>query len=61
MQLVAAVAPLFYRLVTWLTDGNQRLAILLTAVFGFAALGVLSRIQFSQGERERQAAESQTV
>ena len=61
MQLAAAVGPLAYGLVTWLTSGNQRLAMLLTGLFFIAALGVLSRIRFSQGERERQAAEARTM
>lgn len=61
LQLAAAVGPLFYGLVTWLTGGNQRLAMLLTALFFLAALGVLSRIRFSQGERERDSAELQAM
>ena len=61
MQLAAAVGPLDYGLVTWLTSGNQRLAMLLTGLFFIAALGILSRIRFSQGERERKAAEAHAV
>ncbi|MEI6116912.1 MAG: MFS transporter [Burkholderiales bacterium] len=61
MQLAAAVGPLAYGLVTWLTSGNQRLAMLLTGLFFIAALGVLSRIRFSLGEQERKAAEAHSV
>ena len=61
MQLAAAAGPLAYGLVTWLTSGNQRLAMLLTGLFFIAALGVLSRIRFSQGEQERKAAEAHAV
>ena len=61
LQLAAAVGPLVYGFVTWVSGGDQRLAMLLTGVFFLVALGVLSRIRFSQGERERQAAETQAV
>ncbi|NYT85558.1 MFS transporter [Pollutimonas harenae] len=53
IQLAALVGPLFYGLVTWLTDGNHRLALLCTGVFFVAGLAVLTRLDFARGARAR--------
>ena len=53
MQLAAAVGPLTYGLVTWVTDGNQRLAMLLTSLFFIAALAILYRVDLNRGQVQR--------
>ncbi|WP_409079867.1 MFS transporter [Pusillimonas sp. SM2304] len=52
-QLAAVVGPLCYGLVTWLTGGNHRLALLCTGVFFVAGLLVLTRLDFARGARAR--------
>src|SRR5690606_25664869 len=52
-QLAAVVGPLCYGLVTWITEGNHRLALLCTGVFFLAGLVVLSRLDFARGARVR--------
>src|SRR5690606_7791094 len=52
-QLAAVVGPLCYGLVTWLTGGNHRLALLCTGVFFAAGLLVLTRLDFARGARAR--------
>ncbi|MFT0546538.1 MFS transporter [Allopusillimonas ginsengisoli] len=54
-QLAAVVGPLCYGLVTWVTGGNHRLALLFTGVFFVAGLVVLSRLDFSRGAAARNA------
>lgn len=50
-RLAAIVGPLTYGLVTWLTAGNHRLAILSTAVFFIAGLVLLKPIDVQRGMR----------
>lgn len=52
-QLAAVVGPLSYGVVTWVTGGNHRLALLFTGLFFVAGLLVLSRLDFSRGVRVR--------
>ncbi|HLU20710.1 MAG TPA: MFS transporter [Pusillimonas sp.] len=52
-QLAAVVGPLSYGLVTWVTDGNHRLALLITGLFFVAGLIVLTRLDFARGARVR--------
>lgn len=54
-QLAAVVGPLCYGLVTWVTDGNHRLALLFTGVFFVAGLIVLTRLDFPRGALARDA------
>ncbi len=49
IQLAAVVGPLSYGLITWLTGGQHRVALLCTGLFFVAGLGVLSRIDFERG------------
>lgn len=44
VQLAAVVGPLTYGLVTWVTQGNHRLAILVTGLFFVAGLALLGRV-----------------
>ncbi|HUH88326.1 MAG TPA: MFS transporter, partial [Pusillimonas sp.] len=52
-QLAAVVGPLSYGLVTWITGGNHRLALLITGLFFIAGLLVLARMDFARGARVR--------
>ncbi|AHV92408.1 major Facilitator Superfamily protein [Bordetella holmesii 70147] len=49
VQLAAVVGPLTYGLVTWLTAGNHRLAILVTGLFFVAGLLLLARVDLVRG------------
>jgi UMF1 family MFS transporter len=51
VRLSAIVGPLTYGLVTWLTAGNHRLAILSTGLFFIAGLVLLMRVQMERGVR----------
>jgi UMF1 family MFS transporter len=55
IQLAAVIGPLCYGLITWVTEGNQRLALLCTGLFFVAGLLVLSRVDFARGLRVRGA------
>ena len=58
VQLAAVVGPLTYGVVTWLTMGNHRLAILVTGVFFVGGLLLLTRVDVRAGlaRRAREAA-----
>lgn len=49
VQLAAVIGPLTYGLVTWGTDGNHRLAILVTGLFFVGGLALLSRVDMKRG------------
>ncbi|OZI24841.1 MFS transporter [Bordetella genomosp. 7] len=49
VQLAAVVGPLTYGVVTWLTGGNHRLAILVTGLFFVGGLILLSRVDIRRG------------
>ena len=50
----AVVGPLTFGLITWLTGGNQRLAMGCTAVFFVAGLLLLAKVDMARGERAAQ-------
>jgi UMF1 family MFS transporter len=52
-RLAAIIGPLTYGMVTWVTDGNHRLGILITGVFFVIGLLVLTRIDMRRGEALR--------
>jgi UMF1 family MFS transporter len=56
VQLAAVIGPLTYGIVTWLTQGNHRLAILVTGLFFVGGLALLRRVDLTRGLLERQAA-----
>jgi MFS transporter, UMF1 family len=56
VRLSAVVGPLTYGLVTWLTDGNHRLAILSTGVFFVIGLVLLRKIDVARGTQAAGAA-----
>lgn len=47
----AVVGPLTFGLITWLTGGNQRLAMACTAAFFVAGLLLLAKVDMARGER----------
>jgi len=53
-SLASIVGPVTYGLVTWLTAGNHRLAILSTAVFFIAGWWLLRAVDMARGERAAQ-------
>lgn len=55
-QLAAVVGPLSYGVVTWVTEGNHRLALGFTSLFFIAGLGVLRSINFQRGIAQKQLA-----
>ncbi len=53
VQLAAVVGPLCYGIITWVTSGNHRLALLCTGLFFVAGLLVLTRLDFARGQTVR--------
>lgn len=49
VQAAAVVGPLSYGVVTWVTGGQHRLALLFTGLFFVAGLLVLTRVDFERG------------
>ncbi len=58
IQLAAVVGPLFYGVVTWVSGGNHRLALLLTGSFFVLGLIVLAKVDFSRGMQARRVSNS---
>jgi len=50
----AILGPVTYGLVTWVTDGNHRLAILVTGLYFVAGLLVLRRVDVARGRAARE-------
>jgi len=57
VRLSAIVGPITYGLVTWLTAGNHRIAILSTGLFFLAGIVVLRRVDVARGSATAQAAD----
>jgi MFS transporter, UMF1 family len=55
VRLAAVLGPLAYGIATWVTDGNHRLAILLTGVFFVVSLALLAFVDEARGRRLVQA------
>lgn len=55
VRLSAIVGPLTYGLVTWLTEGNHRVAILSTGSFFVLGLLLLARVDMDRGVQRAQA------
>ncbi len=51
VKLSAILGPLTYGAVTWATDGNHRLAILVTGLFFVAGLAILAGLDTARGRR----------
>jgi UMF1 family MFS transporter len=56
VRLSAIVGPLTYGLVTWVTGGNHRLAILTTGLFFVVGLVLLRRVDVERGARRARSA-----
>ena len=52
VKLSSILGPLTYGLVTWLSGGDHRLAMLITGVYFVAGLAVLATIDVRRGRRE---------
>jgi UMF1 family MFS transporter len=55
--LSAILGPVTYGLVTWLTDNDHRLAMMITGSYFVAGLAVLALVDMERGRRAAQAAE----
>ncbi|MFT4190656.1 MAG: MFS transporter [Comamonas sp.] len=53
-RLASIIGPLSYGLITWAANGNQRVAILATAVLFVAGLALLWPIDLARGQRSRE-------
>ncbi len=58
-RLSAIVGPLTYGLVTWLTQGQHRTAILITGLFFVIGLVLLQRVDVDRGQAAAQATDAQ--
>ena len=58
VRLSAIIGPLTYGLVTWLTSGNHRLAIVTTGLFFVLGLWLLRHVDMLRGERAAVASSS---
>jgi UMF1 family MFS transporter len=56
VKLSAVLGPLTYGAVTWITDGNHRLAILLTGAYFVAGLALVARVDAARGRTAALAA-----
>jgi UMF1 family MFS transporter len=54
IRLASIVGPLSYGLITWLTGGNQRLAIASTALLFLLGLVLLRPVDMARGQRAAQ-------
>lgn len=57
VRLAGVIGPMLYGLVTWMTAGNHRLALLVTGSMFVIGLALLTKVNVLQGEREAHAAE----
>jgi len=55
-RLASVVGPVSYGIITWVTDGNQRLAILGTSVLFLLGLVILTRVDVQRGQAAAHAA-----
>jgi UMF1 family MFS transporter len=54
VRLAGVIGPVLYGLVTWLTSGNHRLALLLTGGMFVIGLALLAKVNVANGERAAQ-------
>ena len=59
IRLASIVGPLSYGLITWLTGGNQRLAIASTALLFVLGLWLLRPVDVERGHRQAQEVDRQ--
>jgi len=51
IQLAAVIGPLTYGILTWVTGGNHRVAILCTSLFFALGLWLLRDVDMARGQR----------
>ena len=56
VRLSGIVGPMLYGLVTWMTDGNHRLALLITGGMFVIGLALLARVNVATGTAAANAA-----
>jgi MFS transporter, UMF1 family len=61
IRLASIMGPLTYGAITWMTDGNQRTAILSTSVMFVLGLLLLIPVNMSRGRQAAQQADDQTT
>lgn len=61
VRLAGIVGPMLYGVVTWVTGGNHRLALLLTGGMFVVGLGLLRAVDVERGERDAKAVDALTV
>ena len=52
VKLAAILGPMTYGLVTWMSGGDQRLALLVTGSFFIAGIAIASTVDVERGRRE---------
>jgi len=60
-RLASIVGPLSYGLITWMTDGNQRIAILSTSVLFVLGLLLLLPVNMQRGRQAAERADGEVV
>lgn len=55
VRLAGVIGPMLYGLVTWITAGNHRLALLVTGSMFVIGLALLTKVNVAAGEREAHA------
>jgi UMF1 family MFS transporter len=60
-RVASIIGPLMYGLVTWLSDGNQRLAIAATGLLFVAGLLLLIPVRLGRGRAAAQAADAKSM
>ena len=50
VRLAGIIGPMLYGMVTWMTDGNHRLALLITGSMFVIGLMLLARVNVETGE-----------
>jgi len=60
-RLASIVGPLSYGLITWMTDGNQRIAILSTSVLFVLGLLLLMPVNMQRGRQAAERADGEVV
>ncbi|MFC3147414.1 MFS transporter [Piscinibacterium candidicorallinum] len=58
-RLAAVVGPVTYGVITWVTEGNHRIAMLVTGLFFVLAWGVLRKLDMAAGQRQAEALEAE--
>ena len=55
VRLAGVIGPMLYGVVTWITAGNHRLALLVTGSMFVIGLALLTKVNVATGEQEAHA------